>query len=121
GSRVAVYWNRRAYGGAALWVIDMNTLAERYVAKGIIPLGWSAGSAAIYGTRAMSDKAEIVRVDLRTGAQTVVTRFPAGVIESGAVSRDGREIVCSLSENIADAWIIENFDPHRPPPPSPRR
>ena len=112
-SLVALYWNRRP-SGPALWVIDLKTGAETHVAQRIVPMGWSPGNRAIYGAQTLGEP-EIVRGDRVTGARTVVTRFPFGVIESGSVSRDGREIVCSVREDIADAWIIEGFDPRGAP------
>src|SRR5262249_37289383 len=109
GALAAVFWNRRE-SGPALWTIDMKTGAETLVAKGVRPIGWSSGDDAIYGFMFPGDDSQIVRVDRRTGAQTVVARFPSGVIVSGTVSRDGRQIVCSVRDEIADAWTIENFD-----------
>ena len=91
-------------------MIDLKTGAETYVAQRIVPMGWSPGNRGIYGARSLGEP-EIIRVDRATGAQTVVTRFPSGVIESGSVSWDGREIVCSVRTDITDAWIIEGFDP----------
>lgn len=112
-SLVALYWNRRP-SGPALWVIDLKTGAETLVAPRIVPMGWSPGNRAIYGVQALGEP-EIVRVDRVTGARIVVTRFPFGVIESGSVSRDGRAIVCSVREDLADAWIIGDFDPRATP------
>ena len=106
-----MYWNRRP-SGPALWTIDLKTGAETFIANGIKPIGWSPGNRAIYGVPSMGrGDPEIVRVERSTGSQTVVTRFPSGVVLSGSVSRDGRQIVCSVGDDIADAWIIENFDP----------
>ena len=121
GALVAVYWNR-APSGPALWTIDLKTGAETFIAKGIKPIGWSPGNRAVYGVPSMGrGDPEIVRVDRSTGSETVVTRFPSGVVLSGSVSRDGRQIVCSVGEDIADAWIIEDFDPQPTKRPSAAR
>lgn len=116
-----MYWNRRP-SGPALWTIDLKTGAETFIANGIKPIGWSPGNRAIYGVPSMGrGDPEIVRVERSTGSQTVVTRFPSGVVLSGSVSRDGRQIVCSVGDDIADAWIIENFDPQPTKRPSAAR
>lgn len=87
-SRVAVYWNRRP-SGPALWTIDLKTRTETFIAGGIVPVGWSPDNRVIYGVRSPAGEPEIIRVDLLTGTQSVLARFPSGVVESGSVSRDG--------------------------------
>jgi hypothetical protein len=127
GKRLAIPYGR----GFGVFAVD-GTLIKEIPLTGFAwlrDLEWSrAGDRVLVWTEDHQDQTilwsvspddagtkQIVRVDRVTGARTVVTRFPFGVIESGSVSRDGREIVCSVREDIADAWIIEGFDPRGAP------
>jgi hypothetical protein len=54
----------------------------------------------------------ILKVSLRTTKIEPVASFPRGrlLLESCRLTPDRQTIVCSLSESVADAWIIDQFD-----------
>jgi Tol biopolymer transport system component len=117
GAVAAVYWNRQSPTAApsipGLWTIDLRDGRETFLAANLSPLGWSPDGGAIYCMRRPYEGPEIVRVDAVTGVERVLVKFGAGSISSGSVSRDGRFLMVTITENTSDAWMIRNIDAAR--------
>ena len=113
GDQVAVYWNRTdgPQRRRGLWVLSWPAREERFVAPGLSPVGWSEHGDWIYAFE--ESKSAIVRVSPRTTKIEPVGSFPRGLLVGGSCSMtpDRQAIVCSLSESVADAWIVDHFDP----------
>jgi hypothetical protein len=57
----------------------------------------------------------LVRVSSRTGAPKTIGQFPVGPrINTCDLTPERDTIVCSLTEEQTDAWVMENFDPDIP-------
>ena len=111
GDQVAVTWKRSGVKTVGLWVLSWPARDARFIAPNLWPVGWSANSDWIYAYQA-STRA-IVRVSPRTSTVEPVGSFPQGSLGYSACSLtpDRQSIVCSLTEKIADAWIVDHFDP----------
>jgi len=77
------------------------------------PIGWSADGEWIYaiqdGVRAL------VRVSSRTGEPKTIGQFPVGLqLNTCDLTRERDTMICSLTEEQTDAWVMENFDPDLP-------
>jgi hypothetical protein len=46
-----------------------------------------------------------------TGGNSRVVFSLPGRITDGSVNFDGSKIVCSVTEEKSDVWLMENFDP----------
>jgi Tol biopolymer transport system component len=113
GDQLAVYWNRidgpqRRQG---LWILSWPAREARFIATNLVPVGWSADSQWIYAFE--YSMSSIVKVSPRTTKIESVGSFPRGRLypESCRLTPDRQAIVCSLNESVADAWILEHFDP----------
>ncbi len=111
--QVAVFWNRidgdRQRRG--LWLLSWPSREARFIAPNLVPVGWSADGQWIYAFE--HSMSTILKVSLRTTKIEPVASFPRGrlLLESCRLTPDRQTIVCSLSESVADAWIIDQFDP----------
>jgi Tol biopolymer transport system component len=106
--RVAVYWNKQTQRG--LWELSWPAREPRFLAADIVPAGWSRDGAWIYGHS--RGTRSIVRVAAATGTVEPVGQFPVGALPLDAcdLTPDARQIICSLGESTADAWVIHHFD-----------
>ena len=56
-----------------------------------------------------------VRVSSRTGAPKTIGRFPVGLqLNTCDLTRERDTMICSLTEEQTDAWVMENLDPDIP-------
>ena len=99
-----------------LWLIGWPDRRERLLTPSKLwPIAWSPDGSFIYAFRGN----EVVRVSAATGAVQSVGRFPVGLItyqsgEGCSMTPDRRAIVCGLSDDKKDAWVVDHFDPHVP-------
>jgi Tol biopolymer transport system component len=123
---VVVWWNRSPQGqGRHLWLLSWPSREERPLGgptdmDPLLPDGWSADGEWIY---AHTLGRTIVRVSVRTGKLERVGEFPLGRIEGCSLTPDRKAVICSLVENKADAWLMQDFDPEirNEKPESPKR
>jgi Tol biopolymer transport system component len=109
GDRVVFSWNRTDRSGQGLWLITWPGRELRRLADGLEPAGWSPDGEWIYAY--MINRRDLFKVSSRSGRVERLAGFPSGSIDAGcAVRRDGAAVICSLVENRADAWIVEDFD-----------
>jgi Tol biopolymer transport system component len=108
GERVAVAWNRHPHG---VWVIALKDSSQVLVHGGRSgPVGWSADGRSVYVEDGTSG--DILRVSATGGAATTVAKQPFDNADCAAIERrSSLALVCWVEESIADAWMIENFDP----------
>lgn len=100
----------RYRNGSALWVLSWPGRVERWLMPQVRPIGWSVDGEWIYAI-ANAD-ASVVRVSSRTQAVERVGRFPAGLWPTLCdLTADRQAIVCGLTQEKSDAWIMRNFDP----------
>ena len=113
GDQVAVYWNRTdgPQRRRGLWVLSWPAREERFIAPNLRPVGWSENGDWIYAFE--DSKSEIVKVSPRTTKIEPVGTFPRGQLFGGSCSltHDRQATICSLYESVADAWIVDHFDP----------
>ncbi len=113
GDQVAVFWNRidEPQQRRGLWVLSWPSRDERFIAPNLVPVGWSEDGGWIYGFE--DSTSTIVKVSPGTTKIEPVASFPRGrlELESCSLTPDRQSIVCSLYESVADAWIIDHFDP----------
>ena len=113
GDQVAVYWNRTdgPQRRPGLWVLSWPAREERFIAPHLRPIGWSEDGDWIYAF--VESKSEIVKVSPRTTKIEPVGSFPRGQLFGGSCSltHDRQATICSLYESVADAWIVDHFDP----------
>ena len=113
GDQVAVYWNRidGPQRRPGLWVLSWPSREARFIAPNLVPVGWSEDSDWIYAFE--HSASTIVKVSPRTTKIEPVGSFPRGQLfpESCSLTPDRQAIVCSLYESVADAWIVDHFDP----------
>lgn len=109
GDQVAVFWNRyEPHGRRGLWVLSWPAREGRFVAPDLWPVGWSGNADWIYAFEPSTSA--IVKVSPRTMKIEPVGNFPRGQLDSCGLSPDRQTIVCSLSERVTDAWIVDHFD-----------
>jgi Tol biopolymer transport system component len=114
GDQVAVFWNR-AEGAEikrGLWLLSWPAREARKVAPNLWPFGWSGDGDWIYAYEA-STRA-IVRLSPRTSKIEPVGSFSQGTVagvSACSLTPDRQSIVCALTEEYADAWIVDHFDP----------
>ncbi len=113
GDKVALFWNRESTMGSepGLWLLSWPGREERRLTLGmILPIGWSPDSEWIYAS-ALTGRS-VVRVSTRTGKTEPVGEFPVGTLQDNFcdLAPEGAAIICGLTEQKADAWIMENFD-----------
>ena len=111
GDQVAVAWNRRS-PGPGLWLLSWPDREERKLtSEWMYPIAWSLDGEWIYASP-VSGRA-VVRVSRQTGKTHRVGQFPVGTLRDSFcdIAPDRSAIICSLMEQKADAWIMENFDP----------
>ncbi len=82
----------------------------------LIPLGWSADGSWIFAVE--GGKRELLKVPAVADATpTTVGTLPfdydlvGGSAYCTAITSDGKQAVCILTEKQSDAWLVENFDP----------
>ena len=102
-----------------LYVLSWPSRKPRFLAPNLDPIGWSQDGEWIYAFPAMqSAKAQnssgLVRVSQRTASVEPVGSFPTGYLAPGSCSLtpDRSAIICALTEENSDAWIIDDFDPN---------
>ena len=111
--QVAVWWNRTdgPQRRRGLWILSWPAREERLIGPNLRPVGWSEDGNWIY---ALEESASaIVKVSPRTTKIEPVGSFPQGRLfpDSCSLTPDRQAIVCSLYESVADAWIVDHFDP----------
>ena len=115
GKRMAVWRNRGKE--TCLWIISLKPYSERLLEFGhIYPIGWSTDGKYVYAIRLETGDSgrEIIRVQIALpNAVASVATLPGDVEDDDAasLSPDGQEIVASISEEKADVWLMDNFDP----------
>jgi hypothetical protein len=108
-----------AHGGSGddlgLWLISWPDRRECLLARDdLYPIGWTADESFIYALR--FGKPEVLRVSVATGVVRTVGRFPGSLsYQRCSMTPDRSAIICSVSDNKRDAWIVDHFDPHVPP------
>ncbi len=56
-----------------------------------------------------------MRVSSRTGEPKTIGQFPVGLqLNTCDLTRERDTMICSLTEEQTDAWVMENFDPEIP-------
>jgi len=116
GDQVVVCEENRRDGHQGMWLIGWPDRRERLLAPGdiLLPIAWSPNGLHIYALR--FGQPEVLRVSVSTGAVETIGRFPGSLaFERCSMTRSGSAIVCSVSENKSDAWVVDDFDPHVPP------
>jgi Tol biopolymer transport system component len=79
------------------------------------PVGWNRDGTAFFFSRAEAGARIVLRVDLKTGEETVLHRIqpsdPAGTDGPGAilVSADGRAYVYNLSRTLSTLFLVEGL------------
>jgi serine/threonine-protein kinase len=96
-----------------LLLLSWPSREERWLTLQARPIGWSADGEWIYaiqdGVRAL------VRVSSRTGEPKTIGQFPVGLqLNTCDLTRERDTMICSLTEEQTDAWVMENFDPDLP-------
>jgi Tol biopolymer transport system component len=114
GDQVVVWWNRRIKQpyDRGVWLLSWPGREERRLtSEDLTPIGWSADGEWIYAT-AFAGRA-VFRVSGRTGKTERIGQFPVGTLENNLcdLTPDRSAIICSLTEQQSDAWLMENFDP----------
>jgi Tol biopolymer transport system component len=114
GDQVVVWWNRRVKQpyDPGLWLLSWPGREERRLnSENLMPIGWSADGDWIYATPFAGPA--IVRVSTRTGKTERVGQFPVGTLENNRcdLTPERSAIICSLTEQKSDVWMMENFDP----------
>jgi Tol biopolymer transport system component len=113
GDQVAVDWNRTdgPQRRRGLWVLSWPAREERFIALNLIPVGWSENGDWIYAFEESTNA--IVKVSPRTTKIEPVGSFPRGQLVGSpcSLTPDRQAIICSLYEGVADAWIVDHFDP----------
>jgi hypothetical protein len=113
GDQFVLFWNRELKRPLehGLWLLSWPGREERQLTSEVMcPFGWSADGEWIYASRCSGR--DVFRVSTRTGKTEPVGQFPIGTLELGSCDLlpDRSAIICSLAEQQADAWIMENFD-----------
>jgi hypothetical protein len=78
-------------------------------------VGWNRDGTAFFFSRAEAGARIVLRVDLKTGEETVLHRIqpsdPAGTDGPGAilVSADGRAYVYNLSRTLSTLFLVEGL------------
>jgi hypothetical protein len=114
--QVAIFWMTR---GTGLYVLSWPSREPRFLAPNLAPIGWSQDGEWIYALQAVQPfKAQnstnaLVRVSPRTSKVEPIGSFPRGYLTRGSCSLtpDRQAIICALTEENSDAWIIDDFDP----------
>lgn len=116
GKTVAVHWSQYFAGIHGLWMISLVDDWQASVLEGfLIPLGWSADGSWIFAVE--GGKRELLKVPAVADATpTTVGTLPfdydlMGLSYCTAITSDGKQAVCVLTEKQSDAWLVENFDP----------
>jgi Tol biopolymer transport system component len=93
-----------------LLLLSWPSREERFLARQVRPIGWSADGEWIYAIQPVGRA--LVRVSQRTEETQTIGQFPVGLdILSCDLTPDRDAIVCSLNARKSDAWVMENFDP----------
>jgi len=116
GKTVAVHWSQYFAGVHGLWMISLVDDWQASVLDGfLIPLGWSADGSWIFAVE--GGKRELLKVPAVADATpTTVGTLPfdydlMGLSYCTAITSDGKQAVCVVTEKQSDAWLVENFDP----------
>jgi Tol biopolymer transport system component len=113
GDQVAVFWNRidGPQQRRGLWILSWPAREARFIAPNLWPVGWSENGDWVYAFE--HPTSQIVKVSPRTTRVEPVGSFPEGTLYAGScnLAPDRQAIVCSLFESVADAWIVDHFDP----------
>ena len=117
GDQVAVLWNRRMKrpSDLGLWLLSWPGREERRLTpQELRPIGWSTDGQWIYASPYQGRA--VVRVSARTGKTERAGEFPVGTLQDNFcdLTPDRSAIICSLTEQKSDAWLIEDFDPAVP-------
>lgn len=113
GNRIAVSWNRRPELG--LWLISLDDSSQVRLCPWLglfdYPIRWSADGDWIYAKDWL--RPEILRIPVTGGEPKKFLTLPFEDIDDGgiAMTPDGKNIVCTVSESLSDIWLMENFDP----------
>ncbi len=117
GRYVAVWWNRTDSLPDGLWIISTADGSRRFVSEGLHPIAWHRSGEAVYALPTDASGApssEVYRVSVSDGAAHLYTTLPFRVFSRELdITPDGRRIVAAVEETLADAWLVENFDPGR--------
>jgi TolB protein len=109
GKQVAAWWNRRVRSETGVYVISLESRSAKFLARGDLrPLGWSPDGKVVYAF--WSYTGELVAMPTTGGNPRMIVRLP-GRVTDGSVSFEGSKIVCSVTEETSDVWLMENFDP----------
>ena len=94
-------------------LVSLPDHAARWLASSMWPIGWSTDGGWIYvldfGSRTFA------RLSAETSAIEPIGQFPEGRrIHTCDLTPDPGSIICSLSDETFDAWIMSDFDPNVP-------
>jgi hypothetical protein len=104
---------RRQQSTQLLSLVSFSDRSERWLGSSMRPIGWSADGEWIYALAFESQT--LVRVSAQTQARERIGPFPEGrQIGICDLTPDPRLIICSLSNETFDAWIMADFDPTVP-------
>ena len=114
--QVAIFW---ITGKSGLYVLSWPSREPRFLAPNLAPIGWSEDGEWIYALQAVgpfnaqNSTGALVRVSQRTSRVERIGSFPRGYLRRGSCSLtpDRQAIICALTEESSDAWIIDDFDP----------
>ena len=108
GKKFAILWNRDPSQG--LWIATPETHSELLLSpKAYWALGWSPDGNFVYAGELGGREIVRIAVNSSKGTKTLVTVH--GLLDSGSVSPDGREVVFNAREEKSDVWLMRNFDP----------
>jgi TolB protein len=110
GKKIAIYSNRPDDDG--VWIIGLeNYLEKRFGPRHYCPFGWSPDGNSIYAFLPQGGGREIIPIGLGDSKQSKAIITMPGLIDSAAISPNGRKIIVSVTEVKSDVWLIKNFDP----------
>jgi dipeptidyl aminopeptidase/acylaminoacyl peptidase len=113
GTGLAIEWFQPddPQAGASVSVVSFadgrSTLVTEN-APGIF--GWSRGGRGLLGFEDTAAGGSIVALPLTGGRPRLLRTLPPGQSLGGAVTPDGRAVVCVVGTVLSDVWLIENFD-----------
>jgi Tol biopolymer transport system component len=92
-----------------LTLVSLSDHSERRLAL-TQSIGWSKDGEWIYAI--VSGDGSLVRLSSRTGMTEALGQPPAGGrVHMCDLTPDRRAVVCNLTEERSDAWLMFNFDP----------
>jgi Tol biopolymer transport system component len=115
GRHVAVWWNRTDSLPDGIWILGTADDSRRFVAGGLHPIRWNGNGDALFALSTDASAApsnEIYLVSVSDGRSELYATLPFRVRSRDVdITPDGSVIVVAVEETLADAWVVEDFDP----------